>query len=90
MNITQNSMSPSLEKKSSSAYCPHCMLIAPNAETTQQMFGKYKPEDQTNLPPSFSDASDAATPTEKTLNGNAEENLFSGCLPPRLQGMMLA
>ena len=66
------------------------MLIAPDAETTQQMFGKYKPEDQMNLPPSFSDASDAATPTEKTLNSNAEENLFSGCLLSTASGMMLA
>ena len=44
------------------------MLIAPDAEITQLMSGKYKPGGQTNLQPSFSAASNAATPSEKTLN----------------------
>jgi len=40
------------------------MLTAPDAETTQLMFGRCKPEDQTNPQPIFSDASDAATHIE--------------------------
>ena len=60
---------------------PTLQLIAPDAGITRLMFGKCKPEDQTNLQLSFSDASDAATPIEKTLNNTScEQQLFSRVL----------
>ncbi len=52
------------------------MLIAPDVEITRLTFGKYKPEDQTNRQPSFSDASDAATLFERTLNNTTPRAPF--------------
>ena len=54
------------KEEQNSAFCQLYESTAPDVRITQLMFGKYKPEDQTNLQLNFSDASGAATHSEKT------------------------